>query len=117
MKGIDNIVEAFGKGAQRAKEWGFDAVQLHGAHGYLINQFLSPLTNIRSDEYGGSPENRVRLLKEVIDAIVESGAFPANRIAVIDDGRLVELGSHDELVAVDGFYAEMFRTYAGQGAA
>jgi 2,4-dienoyl-CoA reductase-like NADH-dependent reductase (Old Yellow Enzyme family) len=61
---IDRIVAAFGNGARRAKEWGFDGVQLHGAHGYLINQFLSPLTNLRKDEYGGSIENRCRFLLE-----------------------------------------------------
>lgn len=62
---IDDIVEAFGEGARRAKAWGFDGVQLHGAHGFLINQFLSPLTNRRGDEYGGSVENRSRFLLEV----------------------------------------------------
>ena len=61
---IRDIVRAFGEGARRAKAWGFDAVQLHGAHGYLINQFLSPLTNRRSDEYGGSIDHRSRFLLE-----------------------------------------------------
>ncbi len=62
---IHDIVTALGEGARRAKAWGFDAVELHGAHGYLINQFLSPLTNRRSDEYGGSIENRSRFLMQV----------------------------------------------------
>jgi 2,4-dienoyl-CoA reductase-like NADH-dependent reductase (Old Yellow Enzyme family) len=62
---IDKIVEAFGEGARRAKAYSFDAVQLHAAHGYLINQFLSPLTNRRTDGYGGSLENRCRFLLEV----------------------------------------------------
>ena len=62
---IDEIVAAFGDGARRAKEYGFDAVQLHAAHGYLINQFLSPLTNRRTDDYGGPVENRSRFLLEV----------------------------------------------------
>lgn len=62
---IKQIVAAFGEGARRAKEWGFDGVQFHGAHGYLINQFLSPLTNQRLDEYGGSIEKRIRFLMEV----------------------------------------------------
>jgi 2,4-dienoyl-CoA reductase-like NADH-dependent reductase (Old Yellow Enzyme family) len=69
---IDEIVAAFGEGARRAKEWGFDAVQLHGAHGYLINQFLSPLTNRRTDEYGGSIENRCRFLLEVYRSVREA---------------------------------------------
>ena len=62
---ISEIISAFGEGARRAKAWGLDAVQLHGAHGYLINQFLSPLTNRRTDEYGGSIENRSRFLLDV----------------------------------------------------
>jgi 2,4-dienoyl-CoA reductase-like NADH-dependent reductase (Old Yellow Enzyme family) len=64
-KDIEEIVAAFGDGARRAKEYGFDAVQLHAAHGYLINQFLSPLTNRRTDTYGGSIGNRCRFLLEV----------------------------------------------------
>ncbi|GBE05595.1 NADH oxidase [bacterium BMS3Abin10] len=62
---IYDIATAFADGARRAKAWGFDAVELHGAHGYLINQFLSPLTNRRTDEYGGSIENRSRFLLQV----------------------------------------------------
>ncbi len=62
---IVEIVAAFGEGARRAKAYGFDAVQMHAAHGYLINQFLSPLTNRRTDGYGGSIENRCRFLLEV----------------------------------------------------
>ncbi|HSB52563.1 MAG TPA: NADH:flavin oxidoreductase [Dissulfurispiraceae bacterium] len=62
---IDGIIAAFGYGARRAREYGFDAVQLHAAHGYLINQFLSPLTNRRTDGYGGPVENRCRFLLEV----------------------------------------------------
>lgn len=66
---IADIVAAFAAGAHRAKDWGFDAVQLHGAHGYLVNQFLSPHTNRRSDQYGGSIENRCRFLLEVYRAV------------------------------------------------
>jgi len=66
---IDEIIAAFGAGAARAKEYGFDAVQLHAAHGYLINQFLSPLTNLRSDNYGGTVENRCRFLLEVYHSV------------------------------------------------
>ena len=69
---ISDIVTAFGEGARRAKAWGFDAVQLHGAHGFLINQFLSPLTNRRTDEYGGSIENRSRFLLEVYQKVRET---------------------------------------------
>ena len=66
---ISRVITAFGAGARRAKEWGFDGVQLHGAHGFLINQFLSPLTNQRKDEYGGSIENRCRFLLKSYRAI------------------------------------------------
>ena len=73
---ISDIVAAFGEGADRAKTWGFDAVQLHGAHGFLINQFLSPLTNRRADEYGGSIESRSRFLLEVYQKVRETvGAY------------------------------------------
>jgi 2,4-dienoyl-CoA reductase-like NADH-dependent reductase (Old Yellow Enzyme family) len=66
---IGEIITAFAQAARRAKEYGFDAVQLHGAHGYLINQFLSPLTNKRVDEYGGSIEKRCRFLMEIYRAV------------------------------------------------
>ena len=65
LEDIAEIVTAFGSAAKRAKSYGFDAVQLHGAHGYLINQFLSPHINRRTDEYGGSIENRCRFLMKV----------------------------------------------------
>jgi len=66
---IMNTVNLFKAAAKRALEAGFDLLELHGAHGYLIGQFLSPLTNKRKDEYGGSQENRVRFLKEIIQAV------------------------------------------------
>jgi 2,4-dienoyl-CoA reductase-like NADH-dependent reductase (Old Yellow Enzyme family) len=69
---ISDIITAFGNGARRAKAWGFDAVQLHAAHGYLINQFLSKLTNRRTDKYGGSIENRSRFLLEVYQVVRET---------------------------------------------
>jgi 2,4-dienoyl-CoA reductase-like NADH-dependent reductase (Old Yellow Enzyme family) len=66
---IRDIITQFGGAAARARSYGFDAVQLHGAHGYLINQFLSPLTNKRSDQYGGSIENRQRFPMEVYRSV------------------------------------------------
>jgi 2,4-dienoyl-CoA reductase-like NADH-dependent reductase (Old Yellow Enzyme family) len=68
-KEIARIVAAFGAAARRAKEWGFDGIQLHGAHGYLLNQFFSPLTNRREDRYGGSLEGRTRFAREVVGAV------------------------------------------------
>lgn len=66
---IAETIQAFQDGAVRAKEAGFDVIEIHGAHGYLINQFLSPLSNKRTDEYGGTSENRYRFLSEVINAV------------------------------------------------
>jgi 2,4-dienoyl-CoA reductase-like NADH-dependent reductase (Old Yellow Enzyme family) len=66
---IEGIVRDFGAAAARAREAGFDAVQLHGAHGYLMSQFLSPLTNRRSDEWGGSPQRRRRFHIEVMRSV------------------------------------------------
>ena len=66
---IHEIVDAFGDAAQRSMDAGFDGVQIHGAHGYLVSQFLSRLANRRNDEYGGSLGNRMRLLNEVYDEI------------------------------------------------
>ncbi|WP_077618708.1 NADPH dehydrogenase NamA [Bacillus sinesaloumensis] len=73
---IKEIIEAFGQGARRAKEAGFDIIEIHGAHGYLINEFLSPLSNKREDEYGGSPEKRYRFLHEVIKSVKEEWDGP-----------------------------------------
>ncbi len=69
---ISEVVAAFGEAAGRAKDYGMDAVQLHMAHGYLINQFLSPLTNQRTDGYGGSLENRTRFMMEVYESVREA---------------------------------------------
>ena len=63
---IEQIVEAFGEAARRADEAGFDVIEIHAAHGYLLHQFLSPLSNKRTDEYGGSFENRCRAVIEVL---------------------------------------------------
>lgn len=63
---IEGIVTAFGQAARRAKEAGFDGVEVHGAHGFLNNQFTSPLTNKRADRYGGNLENRMRLPLEIV---------------------------------------------------
>jgi 2,4-dienoyl-CoA reductase-like NADH-dependent reductase (Old Yellow Enzyme family)/thioredoxin reductase len=69
LERIAQIVEAFASAAGRAKTAGFDAVELHGAHGYLLNQFLSPFSNQRDDKYGGSDENRARFVLEIIAAV------------------------------------------------
>ncbi len=66
---IGQIVEAFAQAARRSQEAGFKWLELHSAHGYLLHSFLSPLANRRQDEYGGSFENRIRLLREVVRAV------------------------------------------------
>lgn len=66
---INETITAFKDGAERAKAAGYDVIEIHAAHGYLINEFLSPLANHRTDSYGGSAENRYRLLREIIDAV------------------------------------------------
>lgn len=66
---IQRVVNAFGDGAVRAKKAGFDGVQIHGAHGYFLSQFLSPYYNKRNDEYGGAIENRARIVLEVLKNI------------------------------------------------
>jgi len=68
---IKEQVLNFRQAARRAVEAGFDVIEIHAAHGYLIHQFLSPLSNIRTDEYGGSFENRIRFLVEIVDAVNE----------------------------------------------
>jgi 2,4-dienoyl-CoA reductase-like NADH-dependent reductase (Old Yellow Enzyme family) len=74
---MNRICEAFARAAERAARLGLDAVQIHGAHGYLLHQFLSPLSNRREDEYGVSLENRMRFPLEVFEAV--RAAFPRDR--------------------------------------
>lgn len=71
LEEIKTQVQNFKEAARRAVKAGFDIIEIHGAHGYLVHQFLSPLSNIRTDEYGGSFENRIRFLIEIVDAVNE----------------------------------------------
>lgn len=108
---IPAIVDAFAQAAQRAVTAGFQVAELHAAHGYLIHQFLSPLVNTRTDQYGGSFENRIRLCLEVVTAV--RAAWPANlpvfvRISSTDwkDGgwdieQSVELAKRLRMLGVD----------------
>lgn len=77
LKEIKTIINQFAEAAKRADQAGFDVIEIHGAHGYLIHQFLSPLSNHREDQYGGSLENRMRFALEVFKAIRD--VFPAEK--------------------------------------
>lgn len=77
---IPEVIESFRVGAKNAKDAGFDGVEIHGANGYLLNQFLSPASNQRTDCYGGSVENRARLLVEVTDAV--TSVWGAERVGL-----------------------------------
>ncbi len=77
---LPGIIEAYRKGAQNALEAGFDGVEIHGANGYLLDQFLQTSTNLRTDEYGGPVENRARLMLEVTDAVIS--VWGADRVGM-----------------------------------
>ncbi|KAI8350665.1 hypothetical protein B0O80DRAFT_388897 [Mortierella sp. GBAus27b] len=77
LEEIQDVIDAFGAAAARAARAGMDTVEIHGAHGYLIHNFLSPITNHRTDHYGGSLENRARFLIEVVRAVRAN--FPAEK--------------------------------------
>ena len=77
MDGLRRVRQAFADAARRAARLGLDGIEIHGAHGYLLHQFLSPLANFRTDAYGGSLDNRMRFPIEVFDAVRE--AFPADK--------------------------------------
>lgn len=80
LEEIPSIVNDFRQAIANAREAGFDLVELHSAHGYLLHQFLSPSSNHRTDQYGGSVENRARLVLEVVDAGIEE--WGADRIGI-----------------------------------
>lgn len=77
---IPRVIADYARAAENAKRAGFDGVQLHGANGYLIDQFLRDGTNLRDDDYGGSIDNRIRLLREVTEALI--GVWGADRVSV-----------------------------------
>ncbi len=89
------VVEDYRRAALRAKAAGFDGVEIHGANGYLIDQFLESKTNHRTDQYGGNLENRYRFLKEIVEAILT--VWPANRVGVrlSPNGNYNDMGSPD----------------------
>ena len=103
---IPSVVEDYHRAAEQAKRAGFDGVELHGANGYLIDEFLQSKTNHRTDEYGGSIENRYRFLKEVVEAV--TSVWPASRVGV----HLSPNGTYNDTGSPD--YREQFTYVAGQ---
>jgi N-ethylmaleimide reductase len=92
---IPGVVADYKRAAQRAKDAGFDGIEIHAANGYLINQFLESKTNQRTDRYGGSVENRFRFLREVLEATLT--VWPSSRVAVrlSPNGMFNDMGSPD----------------------
>jgi len=92
---IPSIVEDYRRAAERARQAGFDGVEIHAANGYLIDQFLQSRTNQRSDRYGGSVENRFRFLDEIVQAVLT--VWPASRVGVhlSPNGNFNDMGSPD----------------------
>ncbi|MFO7152385.1 MAG: NADPH dehydrogenase NamA [Bacillota bacterium] len=106
---IMQVIEAFKAGARRALMAGYDIVEIHAAHGYLINEFLSPLTNKRTDEYGGSLQNRARFLKEVVKAVREVWPEEKPLMVRVSAEEYAEGGNHPEDIA------EMINLVKGEG--
>ena len=103
---IPRIVDDYRRAAARAKQAGFDGVELHAANGYLIDQFLQSKTNHRTDEYGGSIENRYRFLRDIVEAV--TSVWHANRVGV----RLAPNGMYNDMGSPD--FREQFTYAAGE---
>jgi 2,4-dienoyl-CoA reductase-like NADH-dependent reductase (Old Yellow Enzyme family) len=105
---IAEVVEAYRKGAENAKRAGFDGVELHGANGYLLDQFLQDQSNLRTDAYGGPIENRARLMLEAVDAAIS--VFGAQRVGlhIAPRGDSHDMGDSD-FAATFGYVARAMR--------
>lgn len=106
---IKDIVQKYAESADRAKRSGFDCVEIHAGHSYLLSQFISPLYNDRTDAYGGSKENRCRIVKEVVEAVREAvGPFYPISLRLSAD-ELLEGGNtiEDSLINLDYFVSEV----------
>ena len=109
---IEHVIAGFVETAKGAVEAGFDGIEIHGAHGYLINQFLSPYSNKRSDEYGGSVANRYRFAHEVIQAVRK--VIPDDRLLIV---RISNWGVADMEVSLFDSkeeYQEIIRCFSGE---
>ena len=101
---IEGLLDDYRRGAQNAKEAGFDGVEIHSANGYLIDQFLQDKTNQRDDEYGGSVENRMRFLRQVIDAVCEVWDRDYVGIRLSPLGQANDIGDSDP----EGLFSEVY---------
>jgi 2,4-dienoyl-CoA reductase-like NADH-dependent reductase (Old Yellow Enzyme family) len=108
LKEIPSIIEAYRQGAQNAKEAGFDGVEIHGANGYLLDQFLQDSTNLRTDAYGGSLENRARLMLEVVDAAISVWGSRRVGLHLAPRGDSHSMGDSDP-AATFGYVAEQMK--------
>lgn len=105
---ISRLIEAHVEAARRARRAGFDGVELHGANGYLLQQFLAPSTNHRTDEYGGSPHRRARFVIDVVEAVAD--AIGADRVGIrVSPGANIQGALEPDEQDVSATYAALFR--------
>ena len=98
---IHNLIKRFATSASLAEQAGFDGVQIHGAHGYLVSQFLSPLTNQRTDDWGGTPENRRRFPVEIARAI-RAATSPGFGVAIKINSADFQRGGFTDILEILG---------------
>jgi len=103
---VNQVVNDFVNAAKNAMEAGFNGVEIHGANGYLIEQFLNPLVNNRTDKYGGTIENRSRFLLEIVDAIVQAIGKDKVGVRLTPYGGLGDLPHYDEIEVTYAYLAE-----------
>ena len=105
---IPGIIAAYKRGAENAKRAGFDGVEVHGANGYLLDQFLQDTTNTRTDDYGGSLANRARLMIEVVDACIEVWGAGHVGLHLAPRGDAHDMGDSDP-IATFGYVAQQMK--------
>ena len=109
LEEIPGIVEAYRKGAKNAQLAGFDGVEIHGANGYLLDQFLQDKTNHRTDSYGGTIENRARLMLEVADAVISVWGPDRVGMHLAPRGDFMDIGDSDPLATFSYVARELGR--------
>ena len=109
--GIDRVKGDFVRAAQNAREAGMDGVEIHGANGYLFDEFLNSIINSRTDAYGGSVENRCRFLLEVVEAVGNSIGFDRTGVRISPNGRFNSIPEDPEMEATFLYLAEKLNDY------